>query len=218
MYITVDPYYTINEYNRMLQALENNGIDYSQWVDTKMPHHWYIKIADADQPKFVDFDVKPMSQERYLVSAIVPQQSQDGYLLMRRETDPATLYSKFIMNDYWTEAMNSDYVVIFKYKSPEDIRKISQDVGCKIYQMGVHRWKLSMAFNKYVKGYLTADQVIFERTKKQIQEFSHAGELEAEFNYRVLRNTKIEGKTIKTTYWNKGIKYPVIQVSDPTKV
>jgi hypothetical protein len=214
MYITVDAYYNVSEYNRMLQALENNGIEYSQWVDTKVPHQWYIKVADENQPKFIDFDVKPKAEERYLVSAIVPQRSQDSYLLMRRDTDPATNYSKFVMNDYWNEAFNSDYMIIFKFKSPEDIRKMSQDLGCKIYQMGTHRWKLSMAFNKYVKGYLTADQIIFEKTKQQMLEFRNPGELEAEFNYRILRTTKIEGKTMKTTYWNKGILFPAIKVSN----
>lgn len=213
-YVTVDPYYKVDDYNRMLSALQNNGIEYSQWVDTRAPNHWYIKVSDDNMPKFVDFDVKPKTEERFLVSAIVPQRSQDAYLLQRRDSDPATNITKFVMNDYWNEALNSDYMIIFKYKSNEDIRKLSQDLGIKIYEMGTHRWKLSMAFNKYVKGYLTADQVIFEKTKKELNEFKKPGELEAEFNYRILRTEKIEGKTMITTYWNKGVKVPAIEVSD----
>jgi hypothetical protein len=213
-YITVDPYYKVSDYNRMLSALQNNGIEYSQWVDTRPPYYWYIKVSDSDMPKFVDFDVKPKAEERYLVSAIVPQRSQDAYLLLRRDTDPATNISKFVMNDYWTEALSSDYMVIFKYKSNEDLRKLSQDLGIKIYEMGTHRWKLSMAFNKYVKGHLTSDQVLFEKTKQDMKEFNKPGELEAEFNYKILRTEKIEGKTLITTYYNKGVKVPAIKVSD----
>lgn len=214
MYITVDPYYNVAEYNRMLQALENNGVEYSQWIDTKMPYQWYIKVSDDNQPRFIDFEVKPKTEERFLVSVIVPQRSQDNYLLMRRDTDPATNTSKFLMNDYWTEALNSDYVIIFKYKSPEDIRKISKELGIKIYELGTHRWKLSMTFNKYVKSHLSTDQILFEKTREEMKEFSKPGELEAEFNYRYLRTEKITKKTLKTNYWDKGIKYPAIKVSD----
>jgi hypothetical protein len=214
MYITVDPYYEIDEYNRMLQALENNGVEYSLWIDIRAPHYWYIKVDDENEPKFIDFDVKTKTEERFLVSAIVPQRSQDSYLLQRRNADPATDFEKFVMNDYWKEALSSDYMIIFKYKSNEDIRQLSKDLGIKIYEMGVHRWKISMAFNKYVKGHLVADQIVFEKTAKQMKEFSKPGTLEAEFNYRVLRTVyKIMNKTLKTTYWLKGQKFPAIKVS-----
>lgn len=210
-YITVDPYYKVNDYKRMLQALQNNGIEFSQWIDIRQPHYWYIKVSDSDMPKFIDFDVKPKAEERFLVSVIEPLRSQDSYLLQRRDTDGPSDIERFIMTDYWKEALNSDYFIIFKYKSPEDIKLMSRELGCKVYELGTHRWKLSMGFNSYIKGYLQQDQIVMEKTKKQMNEFRKPGELEAELSYRFLRTAKLEHKNMITTYWQNGIKYPAIK-------
>ena len=210
MYITLDPFYTVTEYNRFLESLKNNGVKYSQWISTRAPYNWYLKIDDDDYPRFIDFEVLNKAHERYLVSVIVPQRSQDNYLLLRRDTDNPTKQDKFILNDAWKRAHKAKHLIIFRYESQEQLANLSKKYGIRIYVMGRHRWRMAMAYSQYLEGEITKEMTLFSKSKKQLREFRNPGDIEAEFNYRILRTSKIENKTLKTTYWENGQKYPAV--------
>lgn len=43
MIFTIDPYYDIHHFNRSLESLKNNKVQYQLYVDNKSPYHFYIE-------------------------------------------------------------------------------------------------------------------------------------------------------------------------------
>ena len=54
MFITIDPYYDIKFYNSAIEAMRNNGVEFSEFISVKSPYHWFLKLDQA--PVMVNYD------------------------------------------------------------------------------------------------------------------------------------------------------------------
>ena len=62
MFITIDPYYDIKFYNSAIEAMRNNGVEFSEFISVKSPYHWFLKLDQA--PVMVNYDTTEESKDK----------------------------------------------------------------------------------------------------------------------------------------------------------
>lgn len=200
MFYTIDDYYDINFYNSTKEALKNNKVQYSEFIEIKSPYHWYFNLDDSIKPVMVNYDtlIKP----RYLVSKVIALQNNEEYILQRRTDDSGQAIQKYIYNDAFNDSIDTG--ILFHIKSRDELLKLSRAFPGKIYYLGKYRnnkFRVCLCNNTMIKNYILPDQILLEKTP----DMKEIGRFEAEFNYRVLKLKDYIVKYTKTIYAENGI-------------
>ena len=209
-FFTIDPYVSITEYNQALQALENNGIKYTEFINVLGNKYWYLSLENNQRPIMINYDNIDNTTWTKVVSKTKPLKSNHIYLLYRRgeKSDIA----KYVENDWLRKARKSKSVV-FTIRNKEEVLNLSKLYG-RIYPLGVYfngGIKLAICFNPEIKNSLMPDRIKLEMDPHKV------GELELAINFKVLRNQDKIIKYVETPYWDKGNFYPTSPMS-PLKI
>lgn len=207
MYITIDPYYSIDFYNECKTALENNGVEYSELISIKTPYNWYFDLNQY--PIMVNYETVEDNQSRFLVTKVKPLQPVDVYRLTRFENreGPSKLH-QFIENEPLREVREGGYGIFFNAISKDEILKITKELpGLKIYFFGRYfnsRYKVCLCTNSIIKNYLTMDNILVE-TETSLD----PGRFESQLNYLIFKNKEKLIKYTETPYYENGQYVPV---------
>jgi len=205
-FFTIDPYTSILQYNESLQALQNNGIDYTEYISLLAPRNWYLSIEKNQRPIMINYDNIDGTNWTKLVSKTKPLTANDIYLLYRR--GKKSDIGDYIENDWLRTARKKDSIV-FIIKNKEETLKLSKMYGI-IYPIGVYLnggIKLAICFNKEIKNSITPDRIKLEMGPHNI------GDLEVKINYKILRNQDKIQKWTRTPYFKDGKFYPTSPMS-----
>ena len=211
VYITFDDYYSVTEYNEFLTAAKNNSIEFYEYISTRQPFNWYLKIDDKYVPNFVNYEEITSADKKFICNVMKPRRSNEVPILLRRETDNPKNFEKFISPKSLIEAKDAPYAMFFKSSNKDEVRQFSKDLGdIPIYRFGEKTQRKGYIWfcaNKYIKGIIPEEQVLLEKTTKS--EYNQPGELEYMLNFKVLVTEKIEGKGIEMPYFKDGKWYPL---------
>ena len=209
-FFTIDPYVSVAEYNQALQALANNGIEYTEFISVFGEYNWYLSLEKDQRPIMMNYDNMDNTTWTKVVSKTKPLKSNDIYLLYRRG-DRSNI-AKYVENDVFKKARKENSVV-FRIKNKEELFQFSKLYGT-IYPLGVYfngSIKLAVCFNTEIKNSLTPDRILLEMGPHKV------GELEIKINYKVLRNQDKIQKWTLTPYFKNGKFYPTSPQS-PLKI
>jgi len=209
-FFTIDPYTTINEYNQALEALKNNGIDYTEFISVFGDYKFYLSLENNQHPIMINYDKMDNTTWTRCVSKTKPLYANDIYLLYRRgeKSDIA----RYVENDVFKMA-RKEQSIVFKISTKEEFYSLSRAFGT-IYPLGVYfngGIKLAISFNPEIKNALTKNRILLEMGPHKV------GRLEAEINYKALRNQDKIIKWTKTPYFKDGKFYPTSPQS-PLKI
>lgn len=216
MYVTIDPYYDNEFYNECKEALKNNEVDFTEFLNIKSPYSWYFDIEQA--PVMVNYDRATGSQLRWMVSLVQPLRPNEEYLLLRRNKDKGRkAMLRYIENEPLKSARTSDYAVFFTVKNREELESISSEYPDKIWYMGKYynnKYRVCLATHEVVENFLREDQILLKKNK----ELSEPGRFESELNWKVFRGNDHLIKFTETPFFLKG-KYnrPKIQGEHSSK-
>jgi len=206
-FITIDPFTDISGYDEAINALNNNQIEYNEFLSIKPPYNWYINIDKL--PIMVNYEIGTNQDIRFLISKVTPLRPNEEYLLKRRDTDGSGEASvqKFIYNDVLNpKNIKNKYALIFRFKSKEELQTISRDLNARIYILGTYKGrKLAFTNNIYVAGEITPSFIIVEKQKKELNKL---GELELELSYKGLKSKDKLLKNTSTPYVEDGKYFP----------
>lgn len=200
MFYTIDEYYDVNFYNQAKEALKNNNINFSEFLEIKNPYRWFFKLPDKVKPIMVNYD--ELSKNRFLVRKVVALRPNEEYLLQRRNSSEGSNITRYIYNDAFEDA--KDYGIFFNIKNKEELLRISKEYPGKIYYLGKYygnRFRVCLVNNPMIKNYINPDQILLEKTP----DMKEPGRFEAEFNFKVLKQNDYIYKTIETIYAENGI-------------
>lgn len=209
-FYTIDPYYNIQFYNECKEALKNNKVEFTEFINIKAPYNWYFKLDQT--PLMVNYDTSTDAENRWMVSIVKPLRPNEEYLLLRREGDSGTKgLLKFVENDALTAARTAKYAVFFTIKNREEGEQITADYPGKIWFLGKYynnKYKVCLATHPIVKSFLDQGQILLEKSS----EHNEPGRFEADLNYKIFRGNDELIKFTETPYFLKG-KYvrPLIQ-------
>jgi hypothetical protein len=209
-FFTIDPYVSVAEYNQALQALENNGIKYTEFINVLGDKYWYLSLENNQKPIMMNYDDMDGTTWTKVVSKTKPLKSNHIYLLYRR--GEKSDISRYIDNDVFKMAKKK-HSIVFTIKNKEELLNLSKMYG-KIYPLGVYingSVKLAISFNKEIKNSIEPSRIKLEMPPHK------TGELELKINNKVLRYMdKIEKYTL-TPYFDKGKFFPTSPMS-PLKI
>lgn len=209
MFVTIDPYYNLNEYHKCISALKKNGVSPQIFISTKGPYNWYLKVDDKDAPKFVFYDELPSGHEKFLISSVVPNTTSDELHYFRREKGIAK--GKYALNDAFEDAAKADYACLFNLANKEEGLYLSRLLGCKIWYLGKYysnKYKVCLCTSSYIKAFVVSERILLEKTDEG------PGRFEAEFNYNVLMRKDYIQKYAQTPYFENGtyvLPTPIVQ-------
>lgn len=199
MFYTLDNYYSVKFYNETREALKNNKIKFSEFIDIKSPYQWYFKLNDNTKPIMVNYD--EVEKNRFFIRKVQALRPNEEYLLQRREDDAGANLKKYLFNDAFRDAEN--YGIFFHIKSKDELLKLSKDFPGKIYYLGKYydnKFRVCLCNNIMIKNYISPNQILLEKT----QDMKEIGRFEAEFNYRVLKLNDYIIKYTETIYAQNG--------------
>ena len=199
MFYTLDSYYSVKFYNQTKEALKNNGVKFSEFINIKSPYDWYVRLADTIKPIMVNYD--EVAKSRFFVSKVQALRPNEEYILQRREDDSGANIKKYIFNDAFRDSEN--YGIFFSIKSKDELLKISKEFPGKIYYLGKYydnKFKVCLCNNKMIKNYIQPGQILLEKTP----EMKEPGRFEADFNYYVLKLKDYIVKFTETIYAENG--------------
>lgn len=203
-YITIDPYYTIPQYNEALQALKNNKVPFDQFIYTINPFFFIIELFK--EPFMINYDLLTKTQSQYMVNLVEPATPEDEYILQRRDTFSGIKGLKqYALNKPLREAEKSDYACFFNLKNKDQGIELSKTLG-KIYYFGryIKNTKVALCTNKMIKNYIEPDMILAEKTKSIFQ-------MELDLNYKYFRLQNRLRKFTNTPYFNNG-KYMNVKI------
>lgn len=181
MIFTIDPYYDIQHFNRTLESLKNNKVQYELFIDNRAPHYFYIEAPI--QPVFMDYDLISTSRERNLVSLVNSYTPQNDYRFLRRTSHTGkqgfTYYSE---NDVFAQ-MNKTKQGVLIHMQVEHQFKVSKKYPRKLWFLGRYINSSFIVFQQdslEIKNYLDVPHKILA----QGSSFQHSTDLEAELNYK----------------------------------
>jgi len=208
-FVTIDPYYSNEFYTECKEALKNNSVEFSEYINIKSPYNWYFSVEE--QPIMINYDRATGSQTRWMVSTVQPLRSNEEYLLLRKNNDKGrSSLLKYIENQALREARESDYAVFFTVKNREEIESISAEVPTNIWYMGKYynnKYRVCLATHEIIEGFLRPDQILLTKNK----ELSEPGRFESELNWKVFRGNDYLIKFTETPYFKKG-KYHKVKI------
>jgi hypothetical protein len=206
-FYTVDPYYTTKFYNECREALKNNNVEFSEFINIKTPFDWYFQVED--KPLFVNYDMATNSESRWMVNRVQPLRPNEEYLLQRRDNDNgAKALLKFVENEPLKLARNSSYAVFFTIKNREEGERFTREYPGKVWFLGKYynnKYRVCLATHAAARNFLNADSVLLEKTKN----LSEPGRFEAELNWKVFRGNDMLVKFTETPYFEDGRYRPV---------
>jgi len=214
MYITIDPYYSIDFYNDCKSALDNNGVVYDELISIKTPYNWYFSLES--KPVMVNYDVIEESQSRFLVTKVKPLQGVEDYRLKRFENKegPSKIHL-YIENEPLEEVRKGGYGIFFNATSKDQILQLTKDLpGLRIYFFGRYfknRYRVCLCTNPLVKNFLTLDNILVE-TETSLD----PGRFESQLNYLIFKNKEKLVKYTETPYYENGQYYAVKYKGDRT--
>jgi hypothetical protein len=209
-FFTIDPYTSLSQYNEAIQALENNGIKYTEFISVIGNRYWYLSLENNQRPIMMNYDNMDNTVWTKVVSKTLPLKTNHIYLLYRRG-DKADI-AKYVEND-WLKIARKSKSIIFTIRNKEEMLKLSKTYG-RIYPLGVYfngSIKLAISFNPEIKNDLLPDRIKLEMGPHKV------GELELAINYKVLKNQDKIIKYMETPYWDNGKFYPTSPMS-PLKI
>ena len=214
MFYTLDSYYNVKFYNETKEALKNNQIKFSEFLDIKAPYNWWYKLPEGLKPIMINYDEKEKS--RFFVRKVQTLRPNEEYVLQRRENDTGANITKYIYNDAFRDC--SEYGIFFHIKSKDELLKISKDFPGKIYYLGKYydnKYKVCLCDNVLIKNYINPSQILLEKTP----DMKEPGRFEADFNYYVLKLKDYIVKYTETIYaLNGSIVRPKIYDSTNAKI
>lgn len=213
MFVTIDPYYSLSEFHKCISALKQNGITPVMFIDTRNPYNWYFQVDENNLPKFVFYDVLPSQYERYLANVITPNTSADELELFRR--DKGLSKGRYVLNDAFKDAYNSDFACFINLANKEEGLKLSRILGCKIWYLGKYygnKYRIALVTSAYVKNFIPKERILLEKTSDV------PGRFEADLNYEIMYRHDHIQKFAQTPYFENGVYVlPTPVVQDPQK-
>jgi hypothetical protein len=199
MFYTLDSYYSVKFYNQAKEALKNNLIKFSEFIDIKTPYNWYFKLPEESKPIMINYD--ELTKNRFLVRKVQALRPNEEYILQRRDDDSGSNIKIYIYNDAFRDVEN--YGIFFHIKSKDELIKISKEYPGKIYYLGKYygnKFRVCLCSDKMIKNYISPTQILLEKTP----EMKEPGRFEADFNYRVLKLKDFIIKFTETIYAENG--------------
>ena len=196
-YISIDDYYSIDQYNESLQALRNNSVSFSQYIYTKTPYNFVIEIFR--EPIMINYDLFTNNQLQYLINAVEPSKPQEEYLLQRRDSyEGIKGLIQYGLNEPLRQADKSDYACFFNLKNYAEGMTLSKSLG-KIYYFGkyIKNTKLALCTNSMIKNFIDPSHILVEKKSSIIN-------MELELNYKYFRLQNRLRKFTNTPYFNNG--------------
>lgn len=197
MFYTIDPYYDVNFYNQSKEALKNNNVKFSEFIEIKSPYRWFFKLTES--PIMVNYD--KIEKNRFLVQKVQALRPNEEYLLQRRGNSEGTNIKRYIYNDAFRDA--EDYGMFFNIKNREEFIRLSKEYPGKIYYLGKYydnKFRVCLVNNPMIKNYILPNQILLEKTP----DMKEPGRFEAEFNYKILKFNDFIYKTFETIYSQDG--------------
>ena len=197
MFYTIDPYYDVNFYNQSKEALKNNNVNFSEFIEIKSPYRWFLKLNES--PIMVNYD--KIEKNRFLVQKVQALRPNEEYLLQRRGNSEGTNIKRYIYNDAFRDA--EDYGLFFNIKNREEFIRLSREYPGKIYYLGKYydnKFRVCLVNNPMIKNYILPNQILLEKTP----DMKEPGRFEAEFNYKILKFNDFIYKTFETIYAQDG--------------
>lgn len=198
-FITIDPYYDVNFYNKCKESLKNNKIEFTEFLEIKSPYRWFFKLSDKIKPVMIDYD--EIDKNRFLVRKIQALRPNEEYLLQRKGSSEGTNITRYIYNDAFNDA--KDYGIFINISGRDELIRLSREFSGKIYYLGKYygsRFKVCLVNNPMIKNYIQSNQILLEKTP----DIKEPGRFEAEFNYKILKYNDFIYKTIETIYGLNG--------------
>lgn len=203
MYITIDPYYPIEFYNESKEALKNNNVSFTEFINIKSPFYWYFKLESY--PIMVNFDKISSSEKKWLVTKVKAFRPNEEYLLFRRSNDKGKSgIERYLLNEPLLESHNSKFSIFFNIKNIEEGISLSKEFPGKIWYFGKYynnSLRVCLCSNPYIKNYLNKEQILLEKTI----EHKEIGRFESDLNYYVFREKDYLIKFTETPYFEKGL-------------
>ena len=198
-FFTIDPYTKPVEYNQALMALENNKIEYSEWISLIGNYNWYLTLENGQKPIMINYDQLSPTDWKFVVSKVKPLAPSDEYMLYRRGEKKDI--ARYVENDVFRMARNKNSVV-FSIRNKEELFQLSKVYGI-IFPLGVYynSTKLAICFNPEIKSAIEPSRVLLEKGKHSV------GALELDINWKILRNRDKIVKFVRTPYWKDGKFY-----------
>jgi len=210
MFITLDEYYPVHNYNEALEAMKNNGITPKEFISIKPPYNWYIEVPY--KPILINYDELPESSERWIINKVQALRPNEEYLLRRRDDSTgANAMLKYTENEPLRESRLSEYSVFFDVRSKEQLLQITKEIPIKIWYFGKYKnnkIRLCLCSNKMILNYLNPEQIILEKNTNE------PGRFEAELNFKIFRGMDMLQKYTETEYYLNGQQYKVSIKSD----
>jgi hypothetical protein len=210
MFITLDEYYPVHNYNEALEAMKNNGITPKEFISIKSPYHWYIEVPY--KPILINYDELPESSERWIINKVQALRPNEEYLLRRRDDSTgANAMLKYTENEPLRESRLSEYSVFFDARNKEQLLQITKEIPIKIWYFGKYKnnkIRLCLCSNKMILNYLNPEQIILEKNTNE------PGRFEAELNFKIFRGMDMLQKYTETEYYLNGQQYKVSIKSD----
>ena len=204
MFVTIDPYYSVEFYNEVKEALKNNGIEPKEFISIKTPFSWYLQVPR--EPLMVNYDVLDKANERFLINKLQSLRENEAYRYMRRNDGVGQkAILKYTENTPMKEARLSDYAVFFQAKNKETMLKISKEMPIKLWYMGKYysnKYRVMLCTNKLILNYIDRSDILME---KNSSEFNEPGRFEAELNFKVFRHMDYLEKYTETPYFKDGV-------------
>ncbi len=197
MFITLDDYYTIAEYNEALQALDNNGFKYKEYINTKPPYQWFIEVPQ--RPMMVNYDELPKAELRFIVNKVEPARANEEYLLQRRVSDDGKkALKKYVFNKPLLEAQSSDYACFFQVRNKEQMLELSQKLG-KLYYFGRYytKFRIGLCTNKMIRNFIDPEDILVQKEKSILQ-------MEQDLNFKIFKLNDRLRKFTETPYFLDG--------------
>lgn len=204
-YITFDEYYSASEYKKFIQAAKNNGIEYEEFISTKAPYNWYLKVDEFDVPNFLNYDEATKQERRKMLKVLEPVFANEKYLLQRRENDNPKDFSRFVTFKAFDNVIGKPATIVKNINKQELIR-ISKELGTTIWVLGKERgWNLFLSENPFIKNYVGQDSVILDKKKSDLNK---PGELELALN-KILNIEHFSSKRTQQSHFKNGKFFPV---------
>jgi len=218
-YITLDDYYTVDQYNEFLEAARNNKVEFKEYILIKPPFSRFIQIDSEDLPKFINYEFASKTEMNFLISALIPVESNEYYLLQRRDgMDKA--YEKYTAPVPLRNMQSKKNVIVFKGTSDSELRDLSRESGLKFYKWGHARGvDILVCFSPYIKGFISETRILLDFGKESDSGLKRGpkvptyGKLEYYLNTQFLIKTKLENKSSQLAYFDKGKYNPVKRVA-----
>ena len=211
MLVSIDNYYSVDFYNQCLSALKNNNVQYKEYISTVGDFKWYVDIPRA--PIMLNYDVCPVSEERYLVSKVITLDPDSSYKYYRRSNSYKHFVDRYMCNDVWIDIKDTTAWLV-RVRSKNDILRFSDvDKNSKVYYLGRYldnRLKMCVVSSPLIRSIIPREDVIMEKSDK-IERF------ETDINYRVLMGKERLVKFNNTPYALNGQLYMPLYYSETDK-